>query len=153
MLATVSQRLFQFRLQVRHFALPFVDRLVKLALTLVRLRRYRLRLSSNVIFRFYSSCFVTRDCPHIALSAPLFLLIRGSTVRVFLQKNPSENKPQNANFATIVFFKNLSARIILVLYTTFMPNFTFLGLLSREISLGGKQKHKPSQIPRLFRHP
>jgi len=34
--------------------------------------------------------------------------------------------------------KNLSARITLVLDATFVPNFTFFGLLSHEISIGKK---------------
>jgi len=34
------------------------------------------------------------------------------------------------------FPRNLSARIIIVLNATFLPNFTILGLLSAEISSG-----------------
>jgi len=60
-----------------------------------------------------------------------------------------------ANFATInnFFSKNLSARIILVLDATIVPNLTFLGLLSPEISFGEKNSHPPTQTHSLFRHP
>jgi len=51
---------------------------------------------------------------------------------------------KNVNFATIIFSKNLSARIILVLNSTFAPHLTFLGLLSPEISFGDTQFISPS---------
>jgi len=50
-----------------------------------------------------------------------------------------------ANFATQLknFFRKLSARIILVLDATFVPNLTFLGILRPEISFG--EKMSPTQ--------
>jgi len=42
--SSVTLRHFQLRLEIGHFALPLVQRLVELTLSLVRLRRYRLRL-------------------------------------------------------------------------------------------------------------
>jgi len=79
---------------------------------------------------------------------------RGATVRFCkksaLQKT-TKNRPENANFATIKnFSRNLSTHIILVLDATFVPNLTFLGLLSPEISFGEKTV---TQIPSFFRHP
>jgi len=46
--------------------------------------------------------------------------------------------PVFANFATIkkTSSKNLSVHIILILDATFVPNLTFIGVLSPEISLG-----------------
>jgi len=47
-----------------------------------------------------------------------------------------------ANFAAIkkLFSENLSTRFILVLDATFLPNLTFLGLLSPDISFGEKKQ-------------
>jgi len=50
------------------------------------------------------------------------------------------------------FCRNLSAPIIPVLRATFVPNFTFLGLFSPEISFG--EKKSPTQTPRqTLSHP
>jgi len=59
-----------------------------------------------------------------------------------------------ANFATIrkLFSRNLSARIVHVLDATFMPNLTFLGLLSFEISFGEKNSHPLRHPHGFFRH-
>jgi len=54
-----------------------------------------------------------------------------------------------ANFAKLkTFCKNLSASIILVLElnATFVPNLTFLGLLSSEISFGEKTATHPPTL-------
>jgi len=53
--------------------------------------------------------------------------------------------PQLKNFS-----RNLSVHIIYAIDTTFVPNLTFLGLLSPEILLGEK---KVTQSPSLFRDP
>jgi len=45
----------------------------------------------------------------------------------------------------------LSVHVILVLDVTFVPNLTFLGLLSPEILFG--EKPSPTQASSLFRHP
>jgi len=48
-----------------------------------------------------------------------------------------------------LFSGNLSARIIPKLDATFVPNLTFLGLLSPEISFGEKNSH-PDTHPAYF---
>jgi len=59
-----------------------------------------------------------------------------------------------ANFATVknFFSKTVTARMILVLGATFVPNLTFLSLLSPEILFGEKEvAQSPTQKP-SFRH-
>jgi len=87
-------------------------------------------------------------------SYTLFLLIRGSsTARIekigifglfrwkFLQILPQ-----------LIFFKNLSVRIILILDATFVPNLKFIGILSPEISSREKiVTHPPYFTTREFR--
>jgi len=56
------------------------------------------------------------------------------------------------NFATVKkLFKNLIVHISLVLDATFMPNLTFLGLLSSEILFGEKTVTHTDKHPQ--RHP
>jgi len=57
---------------------------------------------------------------------------------------------QNDHFPQLKTFSRISARIILVLDATFVPNLTFLGLLSPEILFGEKTV---TQTPSLIRHP
>jgi len=64
-----------------------------------------------------------------------YVLISGFFVQILQQSN---------------FFKNLSACIILVLDATFMPNLTFLGLLSPEISFGEKPVTHEDRHPAYF---
>jgi len=78
-----------------------------------------------------------------------FLRIRGATMRV--EKKNWRFSPLASLWPILAFLnfsKNLSVYIILVPDTTFVPNLTFLGILSPEISFGEKNSHPLTQTDR-----
>jgi len=98
---------------------------------------------------------VWRMHSHGGATYTLFLLIRGVTVRAFLE---------NWRFCLFLAFlqilpqlktfpKNQNACIILILDATFVPNLTFLGLLNPEISFREKTvTPTDTKTPSLFCH-